>query len=93
MTQYHVSNTTLFLTLRTVKLKNVVFVYWRRLADSLQIFDGPRLKSSLQEEYQQKHDEEGRGRLGKAIGRVHLQTSCVKPRFWNLDFEEKKLFI
>ena len=25
-------------------------------------------------------------------GRVHVQTSCLKPRFWNLDFERKKLF-
>ena len=26
-----------------------------------------------------------------AIGRVHVQTSGVKPKFWNLDFETEKL--
>ena len=30
--------------------------------------------------------------IGHNFGRVHVQTSCVKPRFRNLDFERKKYF-
>ena len=30
--------------------------------------------------------------LNRPLGRVHVQTSCVKPRFWNLGYERKNVF-
>ena len=32
------------------------------------------------------------GVSGGILGRVHVQTSCDKARFWKLGFEKEKLF-